>query len=267
MPNSTADLLWTLVTPNEVWGIALTACRVFGCLQFGPITSEPSIPFRVRLMLAVVLGWMISSITPFSLAEISTPLPMVAVLEFAVGATIGLGATLILMGLRGAADLIDQQSGMALARVLDPQLSEESTPHAPLLWLVGIAAFVLLSPIGGDLQIVGNLLSTFQTIPVGLADSSFITEVLLSSLLGACELAIGVAAPILILLSTLNWGLALWQRADPSMHHAPWVLPVRLAALWLMLGWSASLLPESMNQSIRDHGPLAVDASTDARGN
>ncbi len=262
-----ADLLWALVTPDEVWGLLFTACRVLGCLQFGPITSEPSIPFRVRLMLAVVLGWMISSITPFALAEVSTPLPMVAVLEFAIGATIGLGATLILMGLRGAADLIDQQSGMALARVLDPQLSEDSTPHAPLLWLVGIAAFVLLAPIGGDLQLVGHLLGTFQTIPIGLAGADVITDLLLSCLLGACELAIAVAAPILIMLSALNWGLALWQRADPSMNHAGWQLPVRLAALWLMLGWTASMLPESLDHSFRSHGTFALDAPTDARGN
>jgi flagellar biosynthesis protein FliR len=262
-----ADLLWALVTPDQIWSLVLTACRVFGCLQFGPITSEPSIPFRVRLMLAVVLGWLIASGTPFQVANTSHPLPMIAVLEFAIGSTIGLGATLILMGLRGAADLIDQQSGMALARVLDPHLSEESTPHAPLLWLVGIAAFVLLAPVGGDLQLIGHLLGTFHTLPIGLAESGAITDVLLNCLLGACELAIAVAAPILIMLSALNWGLALWQRADPSMNHAAWLLPVRLAALWLMLGWTAGMLPESMDQSFRSHGTFALDTSSEARAN
>jgi flagellar biosynthesis protein FliR len=260
-----AHLLWTLVTPDQVWGFALTTCRVFGCLQFAPITSEPAIPFRVRLMLAVVIGWLVASITPFSIASVAYPLPLVAVLELALGAAMGLGATLILMGLRGAADLIDQQSGLAMARILDPQLNEESTPHAPLLWLAGIAAFVLLAPIGGDLLLVGHLLETFQVVPIGFAGPETMTDMLLSSLLGACRLAIGVAAPLLVLLSLMNWGLALWQRAEPSMNHAGWLLPVRIAALWLMLGWSAGMLPQSIDHAFGESSASLHDAVQPAR--
>lgn len=266
MPAIPTDLLWTLVTPDEVWGFALTTCRVFGCLQFAPITSETSIPFRVRLMLAVVIGWLVASITPFSIASVSYPLPLVAVLELAMGAAMGLGATLILLGLRGAADLIDQQSGLAMSRILDPHSNEETTPHAPLLWLAGIAAFVLLAPIGGDLQLVGHLLGTFQTAPIGLSGQEPITEVMLNSLLGACRLAIGVAAPMLILLSLLNWGLALWQRADPMMNHAAWLLPVRFAALWLMLGWSAGMLPQSIDRTFDENGPFLGESASPSRG-
>ena len=267
MLNLPTELLWTLVTPDEVWGFALTSCRVFGCLQFAPITSESSIPVRVRIMLACVLGWLIASVTPFSSAAVTQPLPLISVLEFAIGATIGLGATLILMGLRGAADLIDQQSGLAMARLLDPQLGEEATPHASLLMLVGIAVFVLLAPIGGDLQLMGHLLGTFQSIPIGMGESGLITNVLLQSLLGACELAIGVAAPILIMLSMLNWGVSLWQRAEPSMNHSAWLLPIRMAALWLMLSWTAGMLPSSIDQTFRTRGPYAVETTVESRSN
>jgi flagellar biosynthesis protein FliR len=264
MTGLSAELLWKLMTPDDVWGLALASCRVFGCLQFGPITSEPSIPFRVRLMLAVVLGCVLTFLAPFDVSGVSHPLPMALVLEFAIGATIGLGATLILMGLRGAADLIDQQSGMAVARVLDPHQNEEASPNAPLLWLAGIAVFVLLAPIGGDLQLVGHLLGTFQTLPIGSAGVATITDVLLSSLLGSLELAVGVAAPILITLSAMNWSLGLWQRANPAVPQSGWLLPVRLASLWLLLGWTAGMLPQSLERTFQDRGAVVLDATSSA---
>lgn len=266
VPTLPADLLWMLVTPDQIWGFVLTACRLFGCLQFAPLTSDASIPMRMRIVLSGVMAWLVVAITPFQLSDITHPLPMVMILELAIGATIGLCATLILMGLRGAADLIDQQSGLAMARLLDPQLGEEASPHASLLMLMGVAVFVLLAPIGGDLRLCGHLLGTFQTIPIGVCETDGMTTLLTNALLGSCELAIGVAAPILILLSLLNWGFSLWQRAEPSMNHTAWLLPLRIAALWLMLCWTASQLPSSLEQTLETHGPYAAnDVPDEAR--
>lgn len=265
MPSLPSELLWMLVTPDQIWGFVLISCRVFGCLQFAPLTSEASVPLRIRAVLACMIGGIVAAITPFQLSSFEHPLPLLVVLEFALGATLGLGATLILFGLRGAAELIDQQSGLAMARLLDPQSGEEASPHAPLLMSVGVAVFVLLAPIGGDLQLCGHLLGTFRTIPVGVGETSGIPALLTHALLGACELAIGGVAPILLLLSLLNWAVTLWQRAEPSMSHANWMNPVRFAVLWLLLCWTAGRLPATLQHTLDTHGPVAANIHDEAR--
>ena len=92
VPTLPADLLWMLVTPDQIWGFVLTACRLFGCLQFAPLTSDASIPMRMRIVLSGVMAWLVVAITPFQLSDITHPLPMVMILELAIGATIGLSA-------------------------------------------------------------------------------------------------------------------------------------------------------------------------------
>lgn len=83
--------------------------------------------------------------------------------EVCLGFLLGLGANLILQGIRMAGQLIDQQTGWGLmASGID--IDEGGTAIGELLFWIGNALFMVLS---GHLLLISCLLETFHTWPPG----------------------------------------------------------------------------------------------------
>src|SRR4029077_20676715 len=61
-----------------------------------------------------------------------------ALLEFALGIALGLGVLTIVGGLQMAGSLIDQQIGMSLGNVFNPQFQTESSLSGEMLYQLGL---------------------------------------------------------------------------------------------------------------------------------
>jgi flagellar biosynthetic protein FliR len=215
----------------------LVLSRISGLLMIAPVYGTREVPRRVRAFLAVALAMLI---TPTQLGVlVDEPDEVVAILieperdveqpidwntdsgepgnlinllvfigtEILVGMSLGLGITVLFVGVQLAGQIIAQMSGMAMANVLNPTLDVNIPLISQLLNMVTLAVFVAS---GGHRLVMGALLGTFRTLPLGHAIVSKPLVDAISTLFGeSIEFGVRTAAPVAtaLLLSTLVLGL------------------------------------------------------------
>jgi len=197
----------------------LVLTRISGLTMTAPIYGTPEVPRQVRVLLAVALAllitptqWHVQLERPGSTLMYLT----LAGSELLVGFCLGLGVVILFSGIQLAGELVGRIGGLMLADVFDPQ-SESNVPlFSRLMFLVGLAVFVL---IGGHRVVMAALLDTFRTIPPGSAAfSDSIVASLVALLAQSFALGVRAALPVVaaLLLSTLVMGLI--SRTLPQLN-------------------------------------------------
>ncbi len=193
--------------------------RIGGLVMTAPLFGSQEVPTRIRALLAFALALVITPV------EWSTPAPMPANLilyalamagELLVGLILGLGVMILLSGVQVAGQVISQMSGMSLADVFNPGFDSEVPVISNLLHLVTLAVFVI---IGGHRLLVGALLDTYSSMPVGHAGLPDSLGKLVSSLLTeSFSLAVRGAAPSMVALLLATIVLGLISRTLPQLN-------------------------------------------------
>ena len=179
-----------------------------------------------------------------------------AVTEFALGLALGLGVATLLSGLQLAGELIDQQTGLALAEVFNPGFEElDGGATGRFLFLFGTAVFLALPPLDGHLLVFAALVETFQTLPVGEATISADLVHLLSALVhGSMVLGLQVAAPVLAAMSLVALAMGMLGHTVPQVNVLVIGFPIRaiinLAILALTFSGAAETLILTLTQAI-----------------
>ncbi len=217
---NTAAVDWLTQIPTERFLLfSLVLTRTSGLIMTAPIYGTPDVPRQVRALLAVALALLI---TPTQW-HVSVPPPgstlmylALAGSELLVGFCLGLGVVILFSGLQLAGELAGRVGGLMLADVLDPQAETNVPLFSRLMFLVGLAVFVL---IGGHRVVMAGLLDTFRTIPPGraaFADS--LLSALVTLLAQGVALGLRAALPVVaaLLLSTLVMGLI--SRTLPQLN-------------------------------------------------
>ncbi len=216
------NLLWELIEPR-LFAAFLIALRMLGVLGGLPATSaegsESSIPARV-FVIATLTGFF-SMALGFPQVPVPTEplrlLPMM-VIEFLVGAGLGFLVRLLLAGVEAAGAVAAGAMSLTFASQLDPTTGEQSTPLASLLLLAAGMLFVIL---GGHQQVVAALAHTFRLLPVGQAHWDHLGfDVATLQVLGRdlYSTALRLAAPVLVVTTLVNVGLAISARAAPQLN-------------------------------------------------
>jgi flagellar biosynthetic protein FliR len=197
---------------------ALVFFRVSGLVMTAPLLSSPVLPRRLKiaitLTLAVLLFPPLATQAPAELT-LAAIVPG-AVGELAIGAAIGLGATILVMGAELAGLLAGQQAGLALGQVFNPALETETTILGQLYAIVLTFVFLV---VGGHRAMIAALFDTFEVIPLFTArpDETFV--VLLVELLSAGFIfALRLAAPVLIALFLETVVMAFLSRTMPQLN-------------------------------------------------
>lgn len=233
---------------------ALVLSRVAGACWTAPALAAPGLGVRIRLLLAVLLGAILTpALAPTLIAPSSGPaLAQSIFAELFTGALLGWSAALVVAGARQAGELVGAQAGLSPAALFDPEAADEMTALGHLYGLLALAVFLALD---GPLRLVQSLAASYRVLPAGGLSLSAETAQLLFSRVGdALELALRAAAPPALALAVAGVALGLLGRAAPSLPLLALSLPVRtllgtaLAALGLVaLGtllasaWSAAL--------------------------
>jgi flagellar biosynthetic protein FliR len=152
-------------------------------------------------------------------------------MELSVGVIIGYGAMLPLIGVQLGGRIMDQQMGLGLAGVLNPEFDEETGIISEIYFIFAVTVFVI---IGGHHALFRALVNSFDHVPLG---GFRMDERLMMDVLGMVqtifELALRVAAPLLciVFLETLAMGFI--ARTVPQMN----ILSVGFAVRLLIGGW------------------------------
>lgn len=179
----------------------------------------------------------------------------VAAGEFALGLALGLGVMIILSGLQLAGELIDQQTGFSLGEISNPGLEINGSITGQFLFLFGVTLMLTAKPINGHLLLVGSLVETFQTLPVGeatLSDSTY--DLLIALVHQSLVLGIQVAAPLLAVMSLVALTMGFLGHTVPQLNILVIGFPIRtsisLLVIALTLTGAADLIVDVVPETI-----------------
>ncbi len=230
--------------PSVQWvGHAIEAQR--GVLQRQGLPHGDSVQANSVLRSSAHAGDSIGS-------ALASPVDFVAALmcELVLGAVLGLGMAVVLSGLKLAGEWFDRHTGLGMGSVMNPERLSEGSVSAEMLLLFGIAALLLMEPVGGHLLFARTILETFHTLPVAEASHWPSLFDLLSCLMRqSLLLGLRVALPLVMAMSLIDLTLGFVSRSSrwsllPALH------ATRTAAALLMLSATLPGVAESVTTTV-----------------
>ena len=207
----------------------LVLFRLTGIFVFAPVLGSRTVPRHVKIFLAMGLSLcvypMLLAPAPGSVDSIAainargfslwTLGPQVAV-ELLIGLAIGYSAALPLVGMQLGGYVIDQQVGMRIVDVFNPEMNDESGMLGYLFFLFALAVFVML---GGHRVMLLALVGSFDHVPLGGFDRfGDLVGLVLALLTTMFELAVRISAPLLCLMFLVQVALGFIARTVPQVN-------------------------------------------------
>lgn len=238
---------------------ALAIGFVLAMVRFGPTLLIPSVtPFawapliaRMALTLAVaVLALMVSPQAPL-LAAAAHParLLLVGVRELVLGLVLSFSVILPSAALDFAARLIDLQAGFGASVLLNPATQTQEAIIGRAVGLIGIAVFF---GTGLDRLLLRGLLGSITLVPIGGAYTLHGDGSLFAMLGSQFLLGLGVVAPVMIGLFSIDLAVALASRSMPQANVYFLALPLKIAAALLLLALTLRYVPDAIERLYRD---------------
>ncbi|MBU24608.1 MAG: flagellar biosynthetic protein FliR [Gammaproteobacteria bacterium] len=190
--------------------------RIGAMLIAVPVLSIDAVSVRIRIILTLALTLMIyplvdwPTIDPVSAAGLSEIFNQIL-----IGVLMGFFLQIVTAAVVLGGQAIANSMGLAMATMVDPGIGT-----VPLMsqFLLILATLIFLG-IGGHILMIGILLRSFETFPVGVA---FISGANFAALIEwSAIIFLGgmlMALPILVALLLVNIGVGVMARAAPSLN-------------------------------------------------
>jgi flagellar biosynthetic protein FliR len=137
-------------------------------------------------------------------------------MEMLIGILIGFGASLPILGMQVGGRIIDQQMGLGIAGVFNPEVGEETGVISEFFFILSLTIFILIGGLG---VVLTTLIGSFNHIPLG---SFMVDGNVIDLLLGLCvsmfDLGMRVAAPLLCLFFLLTISMGFIARTVPQLN-------------------------------------------------
>lgn len=173
--------------------------------------------------------------------------------ELGLGLLLGLGAMAVLSCLQLAGQLIDQQTGLGLGEVFNPDLNSSASMTGETLYMFGGIVFMV---IGGQRMLLSSLLETFQSFPVGQAFVSISSVEFLSELVHrSLVLALQVSAPLLATMTVISLAMGFLGHTVPQINILVFGFPIRMLTGMFVISLALSGIAEQIMHAV----PLAID--------
>ena len=161
--------LWNLILNNFI-GFLLVLCRVTGIFTFNPIFSRSNVPNSVKagmsVVLAVVMLPLVGTVTQVPDIPNALSFGLIILKELLVGFVFGLFTNLMLTVLIYAGEIIDMQTGLGMAKTMDPTTGINMPIFANIYYYIFILYFFLTN---GHLSYIKLFSVSYETIPMGFA--------------------------------------------------------------------------------------------------
>lgn len=224
----------------------LVMFRIAGIFLMGPVFGSRVLPARLKLFLALSLSFCVypvlltsgtvaaGMVVPFIGKEISLLglVPVIAA-ELLIGVVIGFGANMPAYGLQLSGTIIDQQLGLGIAGVFNPDIGEQTGAIAEFLSVIALMLFVIM---GGHRVLLATLIGSFAVVPLGgFRVDGHAIDLVVGLMQSMYELALRVAAPILCLLFLETLALGFIARTVPQLNVLSIGFALRIIAGALLL--------------------------------
>jgi flagellar biosynthesis protein FliR len=205
---------------DKLLGFTMVLIRVSAFFLIAPVFSWKNIPVRFKVAMTFMLSiFFILVLPPFSIGTRGDSTLQAIILlsnEAIYGLALGLIAVLLFSAVRLCGQIIEQQMGLTMAKVMDPLTNESSQPLAMILEMIFVLLFLSANGHHMFLLLISRSYETFPvgttpTIPILVAGITKASSVLLLA-------GLRLAAPILAAFLLLLVILAVFARISPEMN-------------------------------------------------
>jgi flagellar biosynthetic protein FliR len=214
-------------------------------MVLAPLLGSAAVPVKVRIMIALVLSMAVFPLVPQTVNAPSSLAGLAVGVgsELLIGITMGFALSITFVGIQIGAELVGQQMGLSLARLVDP-MTEVTTNVMSQFYL--ILATLIYIAIDGHLVLISSLIQTFDSVPLmGTVPGMNLTEtlftigsrdgILVSLLSSAFMLGIRVAGPALVAIFLATLALGFISRTMPQLNILAAGFPVRITLALILL--------------------------------
>ncbi len=212
---------WNLILNNFI-GFLLVLCRVTGIFTFNPIFSRSNVPNSVKagmsVVLAVVMLPLVGTVTEVPDIPNMLAFGMIIIKELLVGFVFGFFTNLMLTVLIYAGEIIDTQTGLGMAKTMDPTTGINMPIFANIYYYIFILYFFLTN---GHLSYIKLFSVSYETIPMGYEITSAtigLTEVIVMYFGTVMTLAVKFAMPIIAAELITEICVGLMMKAVPTIQ-------------------------------------------------
>lgn len=249
------------LSTQPILALLLVAVRIIAWLVIVPPFSTRAVPAPVKVALGLGLGL---TVVP-DVASRTLPTDVLGIMaevatQILVGVSLGFLTYLVFAAVQAAGDLIDVFGGFSLAVAYDPLSSSMNSVFGKLYQSL---ATLLLFVSGAHLLVIGGLLKTFDSLPVGASpDVSDLSGALMTAVGVFFVCAVQIALPLIGVLFVADLGLALMTRVAPQLNAIMLSFPAKIGLTLITVGLSLTMLPEAVSR-LTD---LVVEAMSAAVG-
>ncbi|MBK8979745.1 MAG: flagellar biosynthetic protein FliR [Planctomycetes bacterium] len=198
--------------------VVLHVVRATAFLAALPVLGE-HVPSRaLRLVLGIAIGAAVFQLagTPVVSAPSLPELGLLAAREALIGALAGFAVQCLFAVVAVAGELVGQEMGLTMSRVLDPSSGRQD---ATLTVLLQTLAFLLFLQLDLHHDVLRVLLATYDHVPVGHGfELAGVVAMLQSTIAAALALGVRLVAPVLALLLLTTVVLVVLARAIPNLN-------------------------------------------------
>lgn len=243
------------IIPQFVAIVMLISLRIFGLLVSAPMFAFRSMPMRLRVLLAVVIGLSLSPMIKPDPAILSgtTVTFFVAATELAIGLMAGYVIRLGLMAFDVLSETLSMLAGFSFASTVgrDPNISSGLIGELLLLTAVALAFALNI-----HLVLLEIVLTSFKAVPFGTWPSAWDAQAIVALVVKAFQFGMVISMPGIIVYLVFNMLQAILGRTSPQLNlfSVGFAVSVPIAFLLIII-----LLPDMTAIVIRVlQGPVAL---------
>lgn len=223
--------LGPLIDHAPAWLMVLF--RLTGIFLLAPLLGSSNIPRQIKLFFALGLSLCVYPMLLMRGHSASPALEAITVnglnlwtlsgsiaVELLLGYVIGYCASLPLVGMQLGGHVLDQQMGVSAGGVFNPDLDAEAGVVGQLLFLSGLAVFMI---VGGHHVMLTTLIGSFERVPIGMfgsdgVDMSMVLDLVVGLMTIMFEMGLKIAAPLLCIVFLQSIAMGFIARTVPQMN-------------------------------------------------
>lgn len=236
--------------------ILLVFFRIVFFIAFSPVLSSRTFPAVLKVALAIFLTIIsLNTISITSLPELTWGVTFLFLLlkEMMLGFAMGFIGQLMFTAVEIAGQLIDFQVGFSMAQVYDTTFQISGSQYGKLNYWLATCVFFITNL---HHQLIRGIVESFILVPVGTVTFPGVTiEGIVKVFSQTIEMAVNLAAPIVIALLVIDLILGILARTVPQINLLLLSLPLKTGVSFffalLLLPNIASFLNKILPTSIQ----------------
>ncbi|MBI5300306.1 MAG: type III secretion system export apparatus subunit SctT [Deltaproteobacteria bacterium] len=254
---------FALIMAGLIWARVLSAVMTIPFLFGKPVPRNVRVGASVMLAVFLYPLLVTKEIAPTDIQDLK--LFSLFLKEILFGLSIGFAASIVFYGFEGAGQMIDNQRGVSLARILIPELGEQSSITGAFLFQLTIVTFLVL---GGHRLFFRAFAESYQVLPLLQFPESVegllpLLDLFMKMTGKIFFIAIQISAPVIIAILITDIILGVANRFAPQIN--VWELGfnirgyVGILLLFLSLAFIARQIENYVAESNRDVKAVIMD--------